>query len=136
MPMNTGQKPAARGPLAKIAISRASEITYEERDADEGKQLLETKGVKAIEAFNHPDFDKKKFHVFEWDLASSRQGQSSRNSWTITSHVMRDGVVVRKRFAFKCETVLKRIREIGQYEKAAKNAGEAKKPLKDRGGVL
>lgn len=136
MPMNKGKRPAARGPLAKIAMSRACEFSYSESDPDEGKLISETKGALAVEAFNHSDFDKKKFDVLEWEAHASVRGSTSRRSWSITAHVMRDGVVIRKSFRFKCGAALKLIKELGQYEKAAKNPGEAKKPLKDRGGIL
>ena len=136
MPMNKGKRPAARGPLAKIAMSRACEFGYSESDPDEGKLISETKGVLAVEAFKHSDFDKKKFSVFEWDSDSFKRESASRYSWTISAHVMRDGIVIRKCFRFKCGAALKLIKELGQYEKAAKNPGEVKKPLKDRGGIL
>jgi hypothetical protein len=135
MPIHKRKMPAARGPLAKIAISRATEFNYSESDPDEGKLILDIGGVMAREAFNHPDFDKKKFDVFELER-DSRPAFKSRRSWTITAHVMRDGIVIRKCFRFNCGAALRRIKEIGQYEKSAKNTGEAKKPLKERGGIL
>lgn len=136
MPMNKGKRPAARGPLAKIAMSRATEFSYSESDPDEGKLILDIGGVMAREAFNHPDFDKKKFDVLESEAHASVRGSTSRRSWSITAHVMRDGVVIRKSFRFKCGATLNLIKELGQYEKAAKNPGEAKKPLEERGGIL
>ena len=138
MPINKGKRPAARGPLAKVAISRGSEFSYTEIDPDEGKLISERKGVGAIEGFHHPDFNKKKFEVYEWvaQRDSSKNASKPRRSWCVTSHVMRDGVVIRKCFNFRCGTALGQIRELAQYEKAAKNPGKAKKALKDRGGVL
>lgn len=136
MPRDNRKHPAAHGPLAKIAISRSSDFIYAEFDPDEGDRLLEARGSTAIELFNHPDFDKKKFIVEQSELTYSNGKTKVFRSWFVTSHVMRDGVVVRKRFSFKCGTSLMHIREIWQFEKAAKNPGEAKKPLKDRGAIL
>jgi hypothetical protein len=138
MPINKGKRPAARGPLAKVAISRGCEFSYTEIDPDEGKLILERKGFGAVEAFNHPDFDKKKFDVCEWgsESHSSKQTSKPRRSWGVTSHVLRDGVVIRKCFNFRCGTALAQIRELARYEKAAKNPGIAKKTLEDRAGVL
>ena len=135
MPMIKRHRPAARGPLAKIAMSRASEFTYSEIEPDEGKLIAEIGGVAAIERFNHPDFDKKKFDVIELERDSGHASKS-RRCWTITAHVMRDGIVIIKFFRFRCGASLNLIKELGQYEKSAKNPGEAKKPLKERGGIL
>ena len=138
MPINKGKRPAARGPLAKVAISRGCEFSYTEIDPDEGKLMSERKGVAAIECFHHPDFDKKKFEVYEREskMDSSKHAAKPRRSWCVTSHVMRDGFVVRKCFNFRCGTALAQIRELAQYEKAAKSPGEAKKALNDRASVL
>ena len=134
MPSKKDQKPAARGPLAKVAMSRAGEFVYVEQDADEGDRILKIEGIQAIESFEHSDFDKKKFNIYEWELPVKNRG--ARRTWRVAVHALRDGVVIRKTFSFKCGASLKLIKEINQIDRAANKPWAEKKALKERSGVL
>ena len=133
MPSKKDKKPAARGPLAKVAMSRSGEFVYEEQDADEGDRILKIEGNQAIENFEHPDFDKRKFNVYEWELPVKNRG--ARRTWRVAVHALRDGVVIRKTFSFKCGASLKLIKEINQVEQAAIKPCVEKK-LQERSGAL
>ena len=134
MSFNKGKSQAARGPLAKIAMSRASNFNYSESVADDGKVVLKIDGVPAVERFKHPDFDKKKFVVYEYE--SSFEGRLPHSSWITTVHVLRDGIVIKKFFSFRCGMALEGIKRINQFELVTNKPSAAKKALKERSDIL
>ena len=134
MPLTKGKSPAARGPLAKVAMSRAGDFSYSEAVADDGKLILKIDGVPAIQGFEHPDFDKKQFRVYEYEPSSN--GCPSRRSWTTTVHVLRDGIVIKKFFSFRCGMALEGIKRINQFELVTNKPSAAKKALKERSDIL
>lgn len=134
MSFTKGKRPAARGPLAKIAMSRANSFNYSESVADDEEIVFKIDGVLAIQGFKHPDFDKKQFRVYEYEPSS--KGHPSRRSWTTTVHVLRDGVVIKKFFSFRCGMALEGIKRINQFESVTNKPSAAKKALKERSDIL
>ena len=134
MSFNKGKSQAARGPLAKIAMSRASNFNYSESVADDGKVVLKIDGVPAVERFKHPDFNKKQFLVYEYE--SSFEGRLPHSSWITTVHVVRNGTVIKKFFSFRCGMALSGIKQINQLERATSQPSVAKKALKERSDIL
>ncbi len=134
MSFTKGKSPAARGPLAKIAMSRASSFNYSESVADDEEIVLRIDGVPAVERFKHPDFDKKQFRVYEYEFSSKER--LPHRSWRTTVHVLRDGIVIKKVFSFRCGMALEGIKRINQFELVTNKPSAAKKALKERSDIL
>jgi len=116
-------------------MSQAYKFTYTELIADTGEVVLKVFAATAIEGFKHPDFDKKQFSVHECET-SLQKGIVPDRTWFTNVHVVRDGVIIQKRFSFKCCHALKTVKQINQIDRAAIKPSTPKKALKERAGIL